>query len=332
MASVSLSIDQIGARIMISLSPYSIAIPTYNRGDLLIRLLDKINSEFPDEVQVFIRDNCSQDKTLALVEEWINLHPKRSVSINRNEENIGIDKNILSVIQDCTTKWVKVFGDDDFFLPSLIPKITEFLISDYEEKTKLVFFNYCEITPTLENQITERQILIHDDRYYQSGCEIVTDVAESLPLLSALLLERDSFLLSAKLIPKHIEVGGVGFVWAILDMLRNSESIFYAQPLIQWANGEPERGFSWKRTVVVDFLWIVKDRCPKYLRRVKERTISNQITPRMRMLSSNGTSWTNRLTVLSFLMKYYWEVPNFWINSVPRAVAPYWLFRLRRFF
>lgn len=309
-------------------SPYSIAIPTYNRDKFLIRLLNHIDKEFPNEIDVFIRDNCSRDNTVALVNDWIRLHPHRHVNIKSNKENIGIDKNILSVITDCTTKWVKVFGDDDFFLPELVTKINNFFVSDLKDKTRLVFFNYCEITQALDRRITERQILVYEDRYYDVGCNIVTDVAESLPLLSGLLIDRDAFVDSAKRIPSHIAIGGVGFVWALLHMLQNHAAIFYADPFIQWANGEPERGFSWKRTVVSDFLWIVRDLCPTLLIQVKNRTLRNQITPRMRMMAYNKTQYIERGRIILFLLKYYWNIPKFWLESIPRGLSPRWLIQL----
>lgn len=107
----------------------TIAIPTYNRAQLLSQCLDALLSQLSDAVKPLVEfvvsDNCSPDDTQAVVMGYI--AKGYSIAYNRHSENIGADRNIASCFTKASAKYVWVFSDDDFLLPGYLKFIIDLL-------------------------------------------------------------------------------------------------------------------------------------------------------------------------------------------------------------
>ncbi|OAS19056.1 glycosyltransferase [Paenibacillus oryzisoli] len=102
----------------------SICIPTYNRASHLEHCLTSIFSQIGtcDLVEVIVSDNASTDSTPALMNRYLELYP--NLTYICNEENIGPDRNIYHVMNQANGKFVKLQGDDDFYVDgTLMPLI-----------------------------------------------------------------------------------------------------------------------------------------------------------------------------------------------------------------
>jgi abequosyltransferase len=107
----------------------SICIPTYNRSHFLKLCLTSIYSQKFDHslIEVIVSDNCSTDDTPEIVENYKRLFP--NLRYIRNETNIGPDRNILKVIQEAKGTFVKMQGDDDFYVDGTISLLLDVLSS-----------------------------------------------------------------------------------------------------------------------------------------------------------------------------------------------------------
>lgn len=102
----------------------SICIPTYNRSSNLDRCLHAILSQLKDDssVEVLVSDNASTDDTPEIVRRYAARYPYLKYS--RNSENIGADRNIYHVMRQAHGSFIKMQGDDDYFVEgTLIPLI-----------------------------------------------------------------------------------------------------------------------------------------------------------------------------------------------------------------
>jgi glycosyltransferase involved in cell wall biosynthesis len=94
----------------------TIAIPTYNRANLLdkqLAWLAKSIQGYESECEIIISDNCSQDHTQEIIKKWQNTLSNTVFINNRNLENIGLMPNIAFCLQAATGKYVWTVGDDD---------------------------------------------------------------------------------------------------------------------------------------------------------------------------------------------------------------------------
>lgn len=108
----------------------SIGIPTYNRAACLRQCLESIvcqfgNAKVAEKVEIVISDNNSSDNTSEVVREFQAKYP--NITYRKNSDNLGVDRNIVQVVEMSQGKYVWLLGDDDalfddslFYLISLL--------------------------------------------------------------------------------------------------------------------------------------------------------------------------------------------------------------------
>lgn len=147
----------------------TICIPTYNRFDRLSYLIHEIINQIlagnmQDKVVVSISDNASTDGTREFCEAIeSNYH---FISYHRFEKNQGFDGNYEYLFSHANSAFVQVMSDDDFYLPSALSKIVDFLeknselngifINNVSFKNRFETFERC-FNPFL--RITENKIV-----------------------------------------------------------------------------------------------------------------------------------------------------------------------------
>lgn len=110
----------------------SICIPTYNRASCLRQCLESIVCQFDEpvvagKVEIVISDNASEDDSESVVKEFQSRHS--NIGYRRNEQNYGVDRNILQVVAMASGEYVWLMGDDDALFPDalayVLPKLEE---------------------------------------------------------------------------------------------------------------------------------------------------------------------------------------------------------------
>ncbi|OBR65723.1 hypothetical protein A7K91_14260 [Paenibacillus oryzae] len=94
----------------------SICIPTYNRANHLEHCLDSIYSQIGNNelFEVIVSDNASTDATPEIAQRYAARYS--NMKYIRNAKNIGADPNIFQVMKLARGKFVKIQGDDDFYV------------------------------------------------------------------------------------------------------------------------------------------------------------------------------------------------------------------------
>ncbi|MDM9381012.1 glycosyltransferase family 2 protein [Chlorogloeopsis sp. ULAP01] len=128
----------------------TIAIPTYNRAELLDRQLMWLSQAikgFESECEIIISDNCSPDHTQEIIEKWLNRLGDIQVKVNRNNKNIGVIKNITYCINEAKGEYVWTVGDDDPIQDRTIAYILKNLKESPELSLLILNFS-CRYEPT----------------------------------------------------------------------------------------------------------------------------------------------------------------------------------------
>ena len=82
---------------------------------LLKRAIDSVRSQTWRDVEIVVRDNCSEDSTERLVCEIAKVDPR--VKFVKNAENIGPHNNIKLGLDDVKTDFFSILSDDDYLDP-----------------------------------------------------------------------------------------------------------------------------------------------------------------------------------------------------------------------
>lgn len=105
----------------------SIFIPTYNRCNLLKDTLNSLIHEvYKYDISIIISDNNSIDDTENMVNEFKNKY--KNIFYSKNKKNVGIDKNMLSVLKLVKTKYCFMLGDDDLLIEGELEKVLKMLV------------------------------------------------------------------------------------------------------------------------------------------------------------------------------------------------------------
>jgi glycosyltransferase involved in cell wall biosynthesis len=102
----------------------TIAIPTFNRYKILKENLELIFEDLDDDIQVYVSDNHSTDKTNIVCEEFTRY---KNFKYLINEKNIGYDANVLTALTNSNSKYVWFLSDDDFVNKDLIKYVYSYL-------------------------------------------------------------------------------------------------------------------------------------------------------------------------------------------------------------
>lgn len=107
----------------------TIAIPTYNRIELLKKNISSILQQLNNKCKLLIIDNCSHYVVKDELYNILKQYPHVDIEIVRNNVNIGGNANIIRCFELCNTKWLYIIGDDDILLENSVNRI----IKDIEE-------------------------------------------------------------------------------------------------------------------------------------------------------------------------------------------------------
>lgn len=109
----------------------TIAIPTYNRAELLSICLESILSQLDAdslaEVELLVSDNASTDNTEQVVEAFAK---ECKIFYFKNKSNLGFDGNFIQCFDKSHGKYLWVFSDDDLLLPGALLQILSMLRSN----------------------------------------------------------------------------------------------------------------------------------------------------------------------------------------------------------
>jgi len=107
----------------------SIAIPTYNRAKSLENLLQGLlpqAQKLGNKVEVCISDNASPDTTREVVMNFENEYPGL-IRYRASEKNLGVDKNILLVMEMSRGEFIWTLGDDDTIAENAVAEVLELI-------------------------------------------------------------------------------------------------------------------------------------------------------------------------------------------------------------
>ncbi|WP_026082574.1 glycosyltransferase family 2 protein [Mastigocladopsis repens] len=148
----------------------TIAIPTYNRAELLdkqLAWLAQAIKGFESDCEIFVSDNCSTDNTQEVIRKWQTTLSHITFKSNKNIENIGVMRNIIHCLKSAKTKYVWTIGDDDPIENRAIPYVIAKLKK--HEDLSLLFLNFSG-----RNKITGEPVhppTIVDNRWFDVDSE-----------------------------------------------------------------------------------------------------------------------------------------------------------------
>lgn len=103
----------------------SVALCTYNGEKYIRQQLDSILSQTMPVDEIIIRDDCSNDATCSIIEEYLSLYS--CINYKRNESNLGFAKNFENAIFYCQGDYIFFSDQDDIWDKDKVKKCVTYL-------------------------------------------------------------------------------------------------------------------------------------------------------------------------------------------------------------
>lgn len=94
----------------------SIAIPTWNRYEEVVRAIESIPLVNYNDVEIIVCDNNSEKNISELLRSYCMQNPK--IKFFENDTNIGMTKNWNKALKFCSGEWISLLCSDDIFQES----------------------------------------------------------------------------------------------------------------------------------------------------------------------------------------------------------------------
>lgn len=167
----------------------TIAIPTYNRADLLPRTLDSVFEQWNDMVEVIVSDNCSTDNTRQVVLEY---KKKYNIKYYRNSKNGGMDVNFLNCIDKANGEYVQLLSDDDILLPGTIDKTIE-IINQYQPTYLHLNSHFYNEKNFVKKANLKPTIFLKEDFISSDKNEIIDNLGIYITFLSSAVIKKSEY-------------------------------------------------------------------------------------------------------------------------------------------
>ncbi len=157
----------------------SICIPTYNRSDMLVSLLEDLDRPgfLPFEFDVIVTDNASPDPGYAEIACYKPSHYR--LSYYRRPTNIGAEPNVFGGLRMANGEFCLYVGDDDRLIPEMVAEIVRELQAD---DGAAVGFAAWQAYDLVDHRVIHNDCAFEDARFEFAEAEIMLEWLMSLAM------------------------------------------------------------------------------------------------------------------------------------------------------
>lgn len=113
----------------------SVLIPVWNQEELVILALDSIPRR--DDIEVLVRDDSSDDGTLAAVRQYKKNNSDLNLKVFSNRSNKGFGYTVNKLVASATGEYIYIMDSDDFLYTEKFNYVVDHLTGEYD----VVFVN-----------------------------------------------------------------------------------------------------------------------------------------------------------------------------------------------
>lgn len=301
----------------------SICIPTYNRAKCLRECLNSVLSSISgneDQVEIVISDNASTDETGDIVRAFQETHPL--IRYQRNDRNIGAERNFYAVASIASGEYIWIFSDDDKMELDAIAIV----LRKIEEQYYLIVNNYSIWTKDFCFLKKRHAINWRGERRYDDANELMKDWGVHLDLVSSVIIKKEIFFKTSFSDYDRYSEYGMSFMYAIYDSaIDHCHAVFVDRPIFRFRSGNSGHYFDWYKYFVVGSTMAfdeleTKGYTKSAVQAAKARTLRELVIPQM-LYMKLGTP-VDRNIVLKLTLPLYKKELLFWIKGIPALYVP----------
>jgi glycosyltransferase involved in cell wall biosynthesis len=212
----------------------SIAIPTYNRAEILRRQLGSLIGQIvacQEDVEIVVSDNASSDTTERVVDEMrCHFSGLRYV---RNDENLGLLRNVDCAVRACRAEYVWIVSDDDVLMPYAVETVLAAVSRAWNENDRPTFILLSAFPLATDNSWVGPQwkpVLSESELVPNAGIVFLSCDYVVLGLISLYVVRRLDWTVR----PYQIDGPWIayGFIKHLMLVSKNRPAYFVSTPII----------------------------------------------------------------------------------------------------
>jgi glycosyltransferase involved in cell wall biosynthesis len=259
----------------------SFAIPTYKRPVLLYQTVQSIIREIEDlQFDITITDDSVDETNNEVVEKLCKEY--KYIKYYKNEQNLGIDANILKSIDLSESEYVWIIGEDDQFAPGALKTILNIL-----DKNTPAFLctNYSYVNNDFTYKLKEHVINKKEDAIL-SASEFLEKYSWAIGFIGACIINKKRW----NTVEKETYIGTYfAHVGTIFESIRDGEVYYCSKPLV-YNRAEDTSTFTWSdKAFDVFYGWekMLKMLTSFYTEEILNNTIENSKI----LFNHNSLTW-----------------------------------------
>lgn len=105
-------------------------MPVYNAENFILNTLISLENQTYQNLEILICDDCSNDKSLQIIKEFILIHPNMNIKLFKNNENLGYLKTCNFLATKATGDYITFQDADDTCTKDRVEKLVNHLQSN----------------------------------------------------------------------------------------------------------------------------------------------------------------------------------------------------------
>lgn len=231
----------------------SICIPTFNRPDKLIQVVEAFCQQWRPEIALRVLDNHSPTPPIEILGFLFEKYPNVDISVHRHITNIGGPANLLRCFESGDTEWLWIVGDDDLPSAGAVAEVIQALVN-YPEAVCINF----QTSLLRRWGVSREEIKIATDL---SDCVKSLDNFSNFLFISANAYRRDAMLPFLRAAYLMLESGTFQVALVLLAMERpGATCVFHSAHVMNWGEAPVEDHWNYNLVArnVFDLLRIIE--------------------------------------------------------------------------
>lgn len=169
----------------------SIIVPTYNRSSCLKDCIKSIiisAKNFQDRVELVVSDDCSTDDTESVVRSL--MQNNSSLKYIKNKKNLYTDIHFTNIIENSSSEYFWMIGDDDKITPNAIKVV----LNELDKGRNLIYCNYSVWTKDFKHLVNPNGFEVREDIVFNDHNHLLEEIAFSMGYLSSVIGLKQHFL------------------------------------------------------------------------------------------------------------------------------------------
>ncbi|MBP8718822.1 MAG: glycosyltransferase family 2 protein, partial [Candidatus Atribacteria bacterium] len=228
----------------------SFCLPTYNQSQdfkrTLLSITSQLNAENIEEVEIVIGDNSENRETEELVKKEFSLPYLRYY---HHKENLGIDRNILFLLEKANGRYVWLMGDDEIKLGAV-----NYILNAIKTHPdlSLIWVN-CEMVNQSGSVFPYR--FVAKDLFFTNGSQVLEKIGIGLNFMSTIILRKEQITkLDRQELKRHLDSGLLNLCLPLSILSRGGVFLITSSPFVV-AHPIPREQIKWDyfTTVGINF-------------------------------------------------------------------------------